>query len=190
MLARTTSVHDTRALAAALADLLRPGDVLLLSGEMGAGKTAFTQGLGAGLGIDQRITSPTFTIAQTYEGGRLRVHHLDVFRLEHLHEALDIGLAEMVDEDAVVVIEWGDAVVPVLPADYLELRITFPPRPGTDRDASSSPDAPGAAAGDDVGDIDPLADERRWELRLVGARWAARTDGLAATLVPWEEGSC
>ncbi len=158
MLARTTSADDTRALAGALAALLRPGDVVLLSGEMGAGKTAFTQGLGAALGITERITSPTFTIAQTYEGGSLRVHHLDVYRLEHLHEALDVGLSEMVDDNAVVVIEWGDAIVPVLPADFLEVRIAF---------------------------ADDSDDERTWHLRPVGARWAARADGLRATLAPW-----
>ncbi|HEU5152003.1 MAG TPA: tRNA (adenosine(37)-N6)-threonylcarbamoyltransferase complex ATPase subunit type 1 TsaE [Iamia sp.] len=163
MLARTTSAPDTRALAAALADLVRPGDVVLLSGEMGAGKTAFTQGLGAALGVTERITSPTFTIAQTYEG-RLRIHHLDVYRLEHLHEALDVGLAEMVDDGAVVVIEWGDAVVPVLPADFLEIRIGFAP---LDDDPAS-------------------ADVRTWQLRPVGDRWKARADGLRATLAPWE----
>jgi tRNA threonylcarbamoyladenosine biosynthesis protein TsaE len=164
VLARTTSADDTRAFAAAFAALVRPGDVVLLSGEMGAGKTAFTQGLGAALGVTDRITSPTFTIAQTYEGEVLRIHHLDVYRLEHLHEALDVGLAEMIDEGAVVVIEWGDAVVPVLPADYLELRIGF-------------------AALDD----DPASgDVRTWQLRPVGARWKARADGLRATLLPWE----
>lgn len=163
MLARTTSAADTRAFAGALADLVRPGDVLLLSGEMGAGKTAFTQGLGAALGVAERITSPTFTIAQTYEG-RVTIHHLDVYRLEHLREALDVGLAEMVDDGAVVVIEWGDAVVPVLPADFLEIRITFAPL-----------------------DDDPASgDLRTWQLRPVGARWRARADGLRATLERWE----
>lgn len=165
VLARTTSADDTRALAAAFADLVRPGDVVLLSGEMGAGKTAFTQGLGSALGVSERITSPTFTIVQTYEGSRIRIHHLDVYRLEHLHEALDVGLAEMVDDGAVVVIEWGDAVVPVLPADYLEIRIGFAPL-----------------------DDDPASgDVRTWQLRPVGARWKARADGLRATLAAWED---
>jgi tRNA threonylcarbamoyladenosine biosynthesis protein TsaE len=167
VLARTTSADDTRALAAAFADLVRPGDVVLLSGEMGAGKTAFTQGLGSALGVSERITSPTFTIVQTYEGSRIRIHHLDVYRLEHLHEALDVGLAEMVDDGAVVVIEWGDAVVPVLPADFLEIRIGFAPL-----------------------DDDPASgDVRTWQLRPVGARWKARADGLRATLAAWEDES-
>lgn len=180
MLARTTSVHDTRDLAAALADLLRPGDLVLLTGEMGAGKTAFAQGLGGGLGVEERITSPTFTIARTYEGGRLRLHHLDVYRLSHLHEALDVGLAEMVDDGAVVVIEWGDAVRAVLPGEYLEIRITFGPAPvATEGDGSAGATEPAD---------DP--DERRWRLRPVGPRWTARADGLRATLGRWEDPLC
>lgn len=178
VLARTTSPAETRAMAAAVAELLRPGDLLVLSGEMGAGKTAFTQGLGAGLGIEARITSPTFTIAQTYEGGRLLVHHLDAYRLEHLHEALDVGLSEMVDDGGVVVIEWGDALVPLLPAAYLEIRITFAPglRPG--------PDAPASP------DVDDDVDLRLWHVRPVGPSWAARTEALRRLVAPWEEAAC
>lgn len=182
MLARTTSADETRALAAALTASLHAGDVVLLSGEMGAGKTAFTQGVGAGLGIEGRVTSPTFTIVQTYEGGRLRLHHLDVYRLEHLHEALDLDLAEMIEDDAVVVIEWGDAVAPVLPHDYLEIRITFPAL-----DADPIDPAPPVADADAAPGAD---DERRWHLRPVGPRWAARADGLRAVLAPWEDPSC
>ncbi len=182
MLARTTSPAETRALAAAVADLLRPGDLLLLSGEMGAGKTAFTQGLGAGLGIATRITSPTFTIAQTYEGGRLLVHHLDAYRLEHLHEALDAGLSEMVDDGGVVVIEWGDALVPLLPAAYLEIRITFAP--------GLRPDPDALAPTDPVDGSDVDADLRHWHFRPVGPVWAARLDALRRLLAPWEEAVC
>ena len=183
MLARTTTVAETRDLAGALAGLLRPGDLVLLTGEMGAGKTAFTQGLGAGLGVEDRITSPTFTIVSTYEGGRLRLHHLDVYRLTHLHEALDVGLAEMLDDDAVVVIEWGDAVRAVLPTDFLEIAITFPPAPAVH-------DAPAADADRAAVAADPSEDERHWRLRPVGPRWKARSDGLAATLGPWEVPAC
>lgn len=209
MLARTTSVDDTRALAAALAEALRPRDLVVLTGEMGAGKTAFTQGLGRALGIEGRITSPTFTIAQTYEGGRIRLHHVDVYRLNHLHEALDVGLAEMLDEDAVVVIEWGDAVRAVLPPEYLEIRITFGPSPGAAAAGAAATTAGSAAAtaGSAATPVDPAAtttgaevasagadpsdpDERRWELRPVGTRWKARTDGLRAILGPWEEAAC
>lgn len=187
MLARTTSPAETRALAAAVAELLRPGDLVLLSGEMGAGKTAFTQGLGAGLGIGTRITSPTFTIAQTYEGGRLLVHHVDAYRLEHLHEALDAGLSEMVDDGGVVVIEWGDALLPLLPAAYLEIRITFAPGLRSEIDDDGSP-APGPTGEEDGGDAD--ADLRLWHVRPVGSAWAARSEALRRLLAPWEEASC
>lgn len=120
----TTSVAGTRALAAALAPLLRVGDCIVLAGEMGAGKTAFTQGLAAALGVDEPVTSPTFTLVHTYTSGRLRLHHLDVYRLERMAEVEDLGLAELLDDGAVVV-EWGDAVRDALPDDRLEISLGF-----------------------------------------------------------------
>jgi len=154
--ARTTSADQTKALAAALAELARPGDLLLLAGDLGAGKTAFTQGYGAALGVDDLITSPTFTLVNSYEG-RLELNHIDVYRLEALAEVADLGLPEMLDDGGVTVIEWGDAVSPALPADYLEIRFTF-------------------------GDDD---DERTLELVPVGSRWTARTRAVAAAVAPW-----
>jgi tRNA threonylcarbamoyladenosine biosynthesis protein TsaE len=163
--ARTTSADQTKALAAALAELARPGDLLLLAGDLGAGKTAFTQGYGAALGIDDLITSPTFTLVNSYEG-RLELNHLDVYRLDALAEVADLGVPEMLDDGGVTVIEWGDAVSPALPADYLEIRFTF-------------------------GDDD---DERTLELVPVGSRWSARTRAVAAAVAPWihepEEPTC
>jgi tRNA threonylcarbamoyladenosine biosynthesis protein TsaE len=160
VVARTGAPDATQAVGAALAGLVERGDLVLLSGEMGAGKTAFTQGLGRGLGVHERITSPTFTIAHQYEG-RLTVHHLDVYRLEHLNEALDVGLAEILDEGSLVVIEWGDAIVPVLPRDYLEVRLAF-------------------------GKSD---DDRELSFRPVGLRWRARVRLLEDVLAPWS-GPC
>jgi tRNA threonylcarbamoyladenosine biosynthesis protein TsaE len=154
--AATSSVDETRALGRALAGLVRQGDIVLLAGDLGAGKTAFTQGLGAGLGIDEPITSPTFIIARTYDGPT-RLHHLDVYRLDRVQEAIDVGLPEMVDDGAVTVIEWGDAVVPALPREFLEVRLRF-------------------------GDGD---DDRRFELRTVGSRWSARGEALRKALAPW-----
>lgn len=155
--ASTAHVDDTRALARALSALAMPGDVIVLAGELGAGKTAFAQGFGAGLGVMEPITSPTFTIVREYEGARLDLHHLDVYRLDHLREAGDLGLGEMLDEDAVMLVEWGDAILAALPADYLEVRITF-------------------GEGDD---------DRHFEIRSVGVRWAARHRALAEALAPW-----
>jgi len=153
---RTASVDQTKALAAALAGLVRPGDLLLLAGDLGAGKTAFAQGFGAGLGVTEPITSPTFTLAQEY-AGRLPVHHLDVYRLDQLAEVAELGLAELLDDGGVVLIEWGDVILPVLPADYLEVRLTF-------------------------GDGD---DDRHITLRRVGPSWSARRRLLAEAVAPW-----
>jgi tRNA threonylcarbamoyladenosine biosynthesis protein TsaE len=153
----TASAGQTQDLAAALAATAAPGDLVLLAGEMGAGKTAFAQGFARGLGITDQVTSPTFTIVQEYSGGRLNMHHLDVYRLETLREVADLGLGEMLDEDAVMLVEWGDFVLPALPDQYLELRITF-------------------------GEDD---DERRIELRGVGGSWPARARIVAEAVGPW-----
>ena len=154
--ARTTDVEATRALAASIAALVSPGDVILLSGELGAGKTAFVQGFGSGLGVKEQITSPTFTLAHQYEGA-ITMHHLDVYRLERFAEMDDIGVSELLDGDGVVLIEWGDAVAPVLPRDYLEISLAY-------------------GEGDDDRDL---------ELRCVGSRWTARQRLLAEHLQTW-----
>ncbi len=154
--ARTDGPEATRALAGAIAGLVGPGDVLLLAGELGAGKTAFAQGFGAALGVVEPITSPTFTLARQYEGS-LVLHHLDVYRLDRFSELQDIGLAELVDSGGVVLIEWGDAVAPVLGPDYLQVSLSY-------------------------GEAD---DDRDVELRCVGSRWSARQRSLLESLEPW-----
>ncbi|HLT70686.1 MAG TPA: tRNA (adenosine(37)-N6)-threonylcarbamoyltransferase complex ATPase subunit type 1 TsaE [Acidimicrobiales bacterium] len=159
LVARTRSVEETRELAAAVARVAQPGDLVLLSGDLGAGKTAFVQGFGRGLGVTEPITSPTFTLAQQYEG-RLTVHHLDVYRLDQLGEVADLGLAELLDDGGVVLIEWGDAIAPVLPNDHLEVRLVY----------------------GDPGDGD---DDRRILVRPVGPSWAARQVSLLEALAPW-----
>lgn len=145
----SSSPEETGVLAEILASDAQAGDVLLLVGDLGAGKTAFSKAFGKALGVDEPMTSPTFTLAREYEG-RLRLHHLDVYRLEQMAEVLDLDLPELLDSGGVVLIEWGDAIVPMLPADYLEVRFTF-------------------------GDGD---DDRSIELVAVGDRWASRLGGL------------
>jgi tRNA threonylcarbamoyladenosine biosynthesis protein TsaE len=152
---RTSSVDATRALAAAVAGLARTGDLVLLVGDLGAGKTAFTQGFAAALGIDEPITSPTFTLVRTYKG-RLVLNHLDVYRLEGPNEAEDLAIGELL-EAGVTLIEWGDTIVGALPADYLELRFT-------------------------LGDGD---DDRDIKVRQVGPSWSARQRSLAEAMGPW-----
>lgn len=161
--ASTSSVAETRALAAALAELARPGDLLLLVGDLGAGKTAFAQGFGAAIGVAEPITSPTFTLARSYRG-RLEMHHLDVYRISQLDEVLDLGLQELLDGEAVTLIEWGDMIAPALAADFVEVRIEL-------------------GAGDD---------DRCVTLTPVGSRWMARNRALAAAIAPWAatEGRC
>ena len=122
--ARTNSAEETQHLAACVADLAVARDLILLVGDLGAGKTAFTQGFGRSLGITDAITSPTFTLAKEYSG-RLRLHHLDVYRIEELEEVRDLALPELLEGESVTVIEWGDQIVPALPQDYLEIRLEY-----------------------------------------------------------------
>ena len=119
---RTDSAEATQALAAALAGVLEPGDLVLLIGELGAGKTAFAQGIARGLGVDEPVTSPTFTIVHEYEG-RVRLAHVDVYRLERAQDLYDLGFDELVDDGRVTLVEWGDRVEHLLPAEHLVVRI-------------------------------------------------------------------
>jgi tRNA threonylcarbamoyladenosine biosynthesis protein TsaE len=156
---RTQSVDETRALAGALASTSRPGDLILLAGDLGAGKTAFVQGFGQALGVTETITSPTFALAQQYAGARTTVHHLDVYRLEQLHEVLDLDISGLLDQGGIVLVEWGDAVIPALPNDYLEVTL---------------------ALGEDP-------DERSVTVHPVGPRWIARAAAVADAIAPWSK---
>lgn len=160
--ARTTAAAQTKELAACIAPLCQAGDLLLLVGDLGAGKTAFSQGFGAALGIIQPITSPTFTLANEYQGRDLMLNHLDVFRLEQLEEVRDLAIPELLDGQSVTLIEWGNNIARALPSDYLEVQFTF-------------------------GDGD---DDREIALRCVGARWSARSGPLLQTLSQWVDDPC
>lgn len=116
------SAEETRILGASLAPLLVPGDVLSLNGDLGAGKTVFVQGLATALGVVQRVSSPSFTLVQEYQA-RYPIVHLDVYRLNSLQEVIDLGFEELLDPAAILVVEWGEAVRPLLPSRYLEIEI-------------------------------------------------------------------
>lgn len=106
--ARTATPEQTKALGAALAPALRAGDVVLLTGDLGAGKTQFVQGVAAALGIDDAVVSPTFNIVLSYEGGRLPLYHFDLYRLDDASELDDIDFYGIVEGDGASFIEWGD----------------------------------------------------------------------------------
>lgn len=119
MITRTLrSLAETHALAARIAEFARIGDVIVLAGEMGAGKTAFAQGFGRALGVTEPVTSPTFNVIHSYDTGRVRLHHADVYRLERTGELDDLSLAEL--DDGILLVEWGDVVASSL-GEHLEI---------------------------------------------------------------------
>ncbi len=146
----TRSVEETRALGEQLGrDVLRPGDVVVLSGELGSGKTALAQGVGRGLEVDGPVVSPTFTLVREYEG-RIRLCHVDIYRLERVQEIHELGIEEHFDE-SITLIEWGEVAASALPSQRLEARIAFGAGP----------------------------DERIIELVLLGESWRRRSRRLA-----------
>lgn len=118
---KTRSAEETRLLAVSLAPILVPGDLLVLAGDLGAGKTTFVQGLAVGLGITERVTSPTFILMKEYLGGRFPLMHLDVYRLGKIQDVIDLGYDEFLDPSYVVAIEWGDKVEALLPLEHLKI---------------------------------------------------------------------
>jgi len=148
------SAAGTDALARRVAEVLDGGDVVLLAGDLGAGKTAFARGLGRGLGVTEPVVSPTFTLAREYHG-RLRMLHVDVYRLDHVQELLDLGLDDLAGDDAVTVVEWGDVVSGELAPDRLEVALEF---------VTEQPDA------------------RRITVSACGGAWAARAARLEAAV--------
>jgi tRNA threonylcarbamoyladenosine biosynthesis protein TsaE len=152
----TTSTEATKAVAATVAGHVRPGDLLLLVGDLGAGKTTFAQGFAKALGVEETVTSPTFTLARTYPG-RLRMHHVDVYRLNRMAEVSDLALGELIDSNGVTLIEWGDAILALLPRAYLEVRL----------------------------ELCDGADDRDVTVRAMGQGWQARLPALGADLEAW-----
>jgi tRNA threonylcarbamoyladenosine biosynthesis protein TsaE len=122
----THSPGETRSLAIRLAAWLRPGDIIALNGELGSGKTEFVHGLAEGLEVPATVpvASPSFTLAHEYPG-RLPLLHLDLYRLEDLPEELLPDLEEYLAGDRVVAVEWAQRLAPLLPADYLEVRLAI-----------------------------------------------------------------
>jgi len=159
---------DMKRLGAALARVLGPGDTVLLGGDLGSGKTTFTQGLAEALGVQEPVTSPTFVLVHSYRtSAGWELLHADVWRLVQLREVVDLAIPELLEEGAAVVVEWGDRAAPALDADCLHVTIDLgpvtPSRPG---------DGPSPAA------------PRRVTFAAGGPRWSNRMAGLAEALSP------
>lgn len=119
----SNSPAETENLGAALAERLKPGTVVAFSGDLGAGKTAFVRGMARGLGISERVTSPTFTIVNEYEGGRLPLFHFDMYRLNSADDLFDIGWEDYLARGGVCAVEWSENVADALPEDTVRVRI-------------------------------------------------------------------
>lgn len=117
------NVNDTTQLGIKLGELLNPGDIICLTGDLGAGKTHITKGIALGLGINDNITSPTFTIVNEYEDGRLKLNHFDVYRVSDPDEIYAIGFDDYIFSDAVSIIEWANYIEEILPQDFLHISI-------------------------------------------------------------------
>jgi tRNA threonylcarbamoyladenosine biosynthesis protein TsaE len=160
--ATTGSPDETRAFAAALAPLCRAGDVVLLVGDLGAGKTVFAQGFAGALGVTGPVTSPTFALVRQYRCGPdsavRTLIHADVYRTGSVAEVTDLALAELVEEDAVALIEWGDMAAPALGDSALEVTLVVP---------------------------DAMANLEVRSVAVVGrGRWSERAGEVAAVLEP------
>jgi len=150
---------DTQKIAAIIAGQVRAGDLIVLAGGMGTGKTFFTKAFGQALGITEPITSPTFNLVHSYSSGRLHVHHADLYRLGRTGELADLGLGELQDSGGVVIVEWGDLVGDVL-GDGLVVRLSRFADPAS-------------------------TDERMIEIDGRGEQWVSRWDKLRDALDQW-----
>ncbi len=156
---------------------MRPGDVIALTGEIGAGKTCFVQGAAAALGVTDRVTSPSFILRKEYRGD-VDILHLDVYRLESMQDVLDVGFEDALGNGPagrawVTFVEWGDAMAPLLPQDHLEVELRLPPL-----DAEGVSNA--AAAGDWI------PEPRTMIVRPHGDDWTRRIVDLWSDLNPWQ----
>lgn len=119
----TFCAEETFALGKRIGELVRPGMVISLVGDLGVGKTVFTQGLAAGLGISEPINSPTFTIVQIYEEGRIPLYHFDVYRIGDVEEMEEIGYEDYFYGDGICLIEWANLIEEILPAELFKVTI-------------------------------------------------------------------
>ncbi len=162
--AHAGTAPEMKRIGALLARFLRPGDTVLLGGELGAGKTTLTQGLASELGVGEPVTSPTFVLVHSYRtAAGWDSLHADVWRLEHLHEVIDLALPELLEDGAAAVVEWGEIAAPALAPDWLRVTITY------------------GSCGDGAGSAPIAADARSVVFEAFGPSWQSRVPQLSAT---------
>jgi tRNA threonylcarbamoyladenosine biosynthesis protein TsaE len=159
---RTRSAGETTSLGRRVGAMLRPGEVVLLIGDLGTGKTTFVQGLAEGLGVSTRARSPSYTMVHTHEGSGYPLVHVDLFRCAHSTEVADLGLEELFEPPAVAAVEWGEKAMGIAGRDYLELEFAW----------------------------DAADDDTRTIKFLPSGRWQERMGELSETVRSWAtEGS-
>ena len=156
------STDDTRGIAQAIAKLVRAGDMIVLIGEMGSGKTTFSQHFAHALGVTEPVTSPTFNLLHNYVGGRLQLHHADLYRLERTGELDDLGLTELQEAGGVMLVEWGDVVGEALGTGLI-VKLAVP----------------------DNADTESSVTVRQIEIDWRGMQWETRWDKLRSSLDTW-----
>jgi tRNA threonylcarbamoyladenosine biosynthesis protein TsaE len=178
---RVDSLAGTHAVAAAVAGLARTGDIIVLAGEMGAGKTAFAQGFGRALGITEPITSPTFTLVHSYPfGNRRTLHHADLYRLDSTNDVDDLAIDELAEFGGIVLVEWGDVAAAKF-GEHLEIRIGHDDLDELDEpdelDRGVEPTEPTDA------DVElPVDEPRAIEISAVGQSWTGRWERLCTAV--------
>ena len=156
------STDDTRGIAQAIAKLVRAGDMIVLIGEMGSGKTTFSQHFAHALGVTEPVTSPTFNLLHNYSGSRLKLHHADLYRLERTGELDDLGLTDLQEAGGVMLVEWGDVVGNAL-GTGLVLKLAAP----------------------ENADSEDSVTVRQIEIDWRGMQWETRWDKLRTSLDTW-----
>jgi tRNA threonylcarbamoyladenosine biosynthesis protein TsaE len=157
---RTSTADDTREVAAEVGRLLRPHDVVVLTGELGAGKTTFVQGVARGVGATEHVASPTFTLVREYVSGDVPLAHVDLYRLDRQQDVIDLALDELEGGERVLLVEWGDEVAELLSPERLRIELTVVDPNGED-------------------------DARLIVVETVGPSWEERAAALASTLGRW-----
>ena len=123
MLTETSSAAETRALGEKLADRLQPGDVVVLAGDLGAGKSELARGIARGLGVKETVPSPSFTILNVYESGRCPLYHFDWYRMESAEELYELGMDEYLGGDGIAVVEWAERCPEAIPENALRITL-------------------------------------------------------------------